>query len=242
MNTNTLEELGLSNAEAKIYLALLEEGPSKTGKIIDTTKLQSSTVYHVLGALVEKGLVSYIHKGKNKHYQAAKPETFLTFLNEKKRKFEEILPELKEKEEKSKQKESAKIYQGINGLKAAFNDILTSLKKNDTYYFFQVRTEDLKEQNIKTFLRNYHLKRAEKGIKVKGLAHNNVKQVVSEIFKGIANSNIRYLNELTPTGIIIYQNKVMTLDFSTPTIFVIESNTISNSYKNYFEEKWKIAK
>ena len=91
-----LEDLGLTNAEAKIYLALLQEGQSKTGKIIDVTKMQSSTVYHVLGSLIEKGLVSYILIGKIKYYQAESPESFLFFLDEKKRKLEESLPRLKD--------------------------------------------------------------------------------------------------------------------------------------------------
>ena len=56
MDTSALEDLGLSNAESRIYIALLESGPSKTGLIIDRTKLQSSTVYHILGSLIEKGL------------------------------------------------------------------------------------------------------------------------------------------------------------------------------------------
>src|SRR3990167_8430777 len=98
MDTSILEDMGLSNAEAKIYVALLELGQSKTGRIIDVTKLQSSTVYHVLGSLVEKGIASYILKGKTKHYQAESPEALLAFLEDKKRTLNEIMPELKEKE------------------------------------------------------------------------------------------------------------------------------------------------
>src|SRR3989344_5175574 len=98
MDLRILEDLGLSTAEAKIYVALLEQGQSKTGRIIDVTKLQSSTVYHVLGSLIEKGIVSSIHKGKIKYYQAEKPESLLAFLEDKKRKLSDILPELKEKE------------------------------------------------------------------------------------------------------------------------------------------------
>ena len=80
MDLRILEDLGLSNAEAKIYLALLELGTSKTGKIIDLTKLQSSTIYHVLGSLVEKGLVNYIFEGKIKYYQAESPDSLSFFL------------------------------------------------------------------------------------------------------------------------------------------------------------------
>jgi len=233
MDTSILEELGLSNAESKIYLSLLELGISTTGKIIDNTKLQSSTVYHVIGSLIEKGLVSYILKGKVKYYQAEKPESFLIFLEEKKRKFNELLPQLKEKEKISQEKQTAKVYQGINGLKTAFNDILTTMKKGEEYYFFQVPKEDLFNEQLTLFFRNYHLKRSAKGIKVKGLALENSKALVNSIFKGISYTTIRFLDEFTPSGIIIYKDKLITLDWETiPTAFVIQSKAVTNSYEH----------
>jgi len=243
MDTSVLEELGLSNAEAKIYLAILELGLSKTGKIIDKTKLQSSTVYHVLGSLIEKGLVSHIFKGKVKYYQAESPETFLLFLEEKRRKFMEILPELKEKEKLSQQKHAARVYEGINGLKTAFNDILISLKPGDEYYFFQVTKKKLFDNTVTRFFRNYHLKRSEKNIKVKGLAIKDSKPLVDEVFKDLKHTEIRYIDEFTPSGVVIYANKVITLDWENiPTAIVIESKAIADSYKSFFKEKWKKAK
>ncbi len=242
MDISVFEELGLSNAEAKIYLALLELGSAKSGSIIDRTKLQSSTVYHVLGSLIEKGLVSFVLKGKVKYFQANSPENFLSFLEEKKRKFIEILPLLKEKEKLSKQKQTAKVYEGLNGLKAAFNDILVSLNKGDEYYFFQIIRKKLLDEKIILFFRNYHLKRSSKGITVKGIALSDSKNIIKEIFKDIKKTKIKYLDELIPSGVIIYNNKVINLDLEDiPTAIVIESNAISESYKKFFLEKWKTA-
>ncbi len=239
MDVSALEEWGLSNAEAKIYLALLRLGPSTTGNVINSTKLQSSTVYHVLGALLEKGIVSFILKGKIKYYHAESPDTLLTFLDEKKRKLTELLPALKEVERLSSEKQSARVYQGINGLKAAFNGILNTMKQGETYYFFQVPKEKLLNDQVVLFLRNYHLKRAEKGIHVKGLALNTNKKLVEKIFHGIRRTQIRYLAEITPTGLIIYKDKVITLDWdATPTAFIIESRAVAESYKQFFEQKW----
>ena len=243
MDTSILEDLGLSNAEAKIYLALLRKGESKTGAIIDATKMQSSTVYHALGSLVEKGLVSYILIGKIKHYQAERPESFLFFLEEKKRKFEEILPELKEREKLSRQKQSAKVYEGIKGLKTAFNDVLNSLKAGEEYYFFQIPKEQFFSERNFRFLRNYHLKRADKGIKVKGLAIKELRPIMKDMFKNIKHTKLRYLNEFLPNALLIYKNKLITVDWEeAPTAFVIESESIAKSYKKFFEEKWQQAK
>jgi HTH-type transcriptional regulator, sugar sensing transcriptional regulator len=239
MDTSILEELGLSNAESRIYVALLELGSSTSGKIIDRTKLQSSTVYHLLGSLTGKGLVSFVLRGKIKYFQATPPENFLNFLDEKKRKFNDILPQLKELEKGSKQKQTARVYEGLNGLKVAFNDILLSLNKGDEYYFFQVPKKKLFDKKITLFFRNYHLKRAEKGIIAKGLAIKKSEKIVNNIFMDIKHTEIRFLEEFTPSGIIIYQDKVITLDWDdVPTAIVMNSKAIADSYKKFFMEKW----
>lgn len=245
MDSSVLEELGLSNAEARIYLVLLERGQSKTGRIIDSTRLQSSTVYHVLGSLVEKGLASYILKGKVKFYQAENPEAFRLFLDEKKEKLEEIMPLLREKEAASQQKQSARIFEGFNGLKVAFNDILNSLQAGESYCFFQFPKEKLFDEKVMFFFRNYHLKRAEKGIRVRGLALFDSKKIINKLFRGIKHTRIGYIDSFTPNGIVVYKNKLITMDWEDPrmpTAFVIESKVVADSYKRFFDEKWKQAK
>ncbi|MBR9699613.1 hypothetical protein GOV09_04110 [Candidatus Woesearchaeota archaeon] len=241
MDLRILEEIGLSEAEAKIYLALIRLGQSKTGRIIDVTKLQSSTVYHVLGSLIEKGIVTYIHKGKIKFYQAESPNILLSFLNEKKKKISNIIPELNEMEKLSRTKQNAKIYEGIKGIQAAFNDILEVMKKGEEYYFFQFPYEKLQNEQVLLFLRNFHLKRVEKGIKVKGIASPKCKHLMKEIYK-LSDTDLRYLDSPAPTVVVIYKNKILQLDWGeVPTAFTIQSKTIYNSHKQFFLEKWSKA-
>ncbi|MDA3836231.1 MAG: hypothetical protein PF542_01275 [Nanoarchaeota archaeon] len=235
----TLQELGLTNAESKIYLALLELGSSKTGEIINQTKLQSSTIYHTLDLLVKKGLITYILEGKIKKYQAEPPETIISFLEEKKKKIIKILPQLKAKQKIISKKQTAKIFEGLNGLKSAFDDILNSLKSGEEYYFFQVHPQGFENEKIKTFLRNYHLKREEKGIKIKGLASKETKQYVKEVFMGFKHSQIKYVDEFLPTGITIYKNKMIFIDLdSNPSAITIESKSLADSYRQFFLDKW----
>jgi len=44
---------------------------------------------------VQKGLVSFVHMGRMKWYNAEPPESFQFFLEEKKRRLSEVLPLLK---------------------------------------------------------------------------------------------------------------------------------------------------
>jgi len=64
MDTQILEDLGLTNAEIRVYVALLELGSSSAGKIIEKSGLQNSVVHRALNSLIEKGLISYIKEGK----------------------------------------------------------------------------------------------------------------------------------------------------------------------------------
>ena len=154
MDTEILEKIGMSDSEIKIYLALLELGSSKTGEIIGKTGLQSSTVYHVLENLKERGLVSYILKGKVKYFQAESPDVFSDILEEMQEGFNNLLPKLKRKEASSKKKLGAEIFEGYKGLKAAFNDILDSLDKEDEYYFFSSPSQNINNENWQVFFRN----------------------------------------------------------------------------------------
>ena len=57
MDSAVLEEIGLTSGEAKVYLALLELGPSKAGGILRKSGLQNSVVHLCLNKLIEKGMV-----------------------------------------------------------------------------------------------------------------------------------------------------------------------------------------
>lgn len=243
MDTSLLEELGLTNAEAKIYLALLREGQSKTGRIIDATKMQSSTVYHVLGSLIEKGLVSYVMIGKVKHYKAESPDALLLFLEDKKSRYEEILPQLKGMEQMSEHKQTAKVYEGIKGLKAAYNDILLTMRKGEKYLFFQVPKERLYDEETIQFFRNYHIKRSKRGINVNGLCPTPARESIKRIFGGLPHTKIHFTEDVFPTGIVVYANKTMIIDWEgQPVTFVIESRAVADSYRKFFDVKWKTAK
>jgi sugar-specific transcriptional regulator TrmB len=111
MIEDTLQELGLNRRESICYSALLELGSSKIGVICKKTKIPSSKIYEILDNLIERGLVSYVIKGKIKHYQASDPKVLLNYIEEKKRKVEEILPQLLSKQRLSK-KQSVEIFEG----------------------------------------------------------------------------------------------------------------------------------
>ena len=92
MDIKPLEDIGLTEKEIKIYVTLLELGPSSAGKILEKAGIQNSVLHFCVNRVIEKGIVSYIKKGKFRIYNSADPESFLSYLRIKEEEIKRILP------------------------------------------------------------------------------------------------------------------------------------------------------
>ena len=146
------------------------------------------------------------------------------------------------KRENKEGNQDAKVYEGILGIKAAFNDILTTLKENnEKEYLVFTLGESLGREELVDFFLDYHEKRVKSNIKVRLIAHDNLRNIFSKYYM-LKKMNVRYTNHLLPTGVFIYGNKVMTLIWDDrPSAFIIESKNNTERYKKFFEEMWKEA-
>ena len=131
---STLEEIGLTKNEIKIYLALLELGLTTSGAIIKKTGIHTSKVYDGLERLSEKGLVTHIIKANTKHFKAVSPDRLLDFLENKKKRLEQqeneiknILPELKLKQQLVGDETEAEIFKGWKGMDTVYRILRDAL-------------------------------------------------------------------------------------------------------------------
>ena len=73
-----LSEIGLSEYEAKAYLALLRHSPSTAYEIAKESGIPTSKIYQVIHKLTEKGICLLSEEnGKTKHYIPIQPDEFL---------------------------------------------------------------------------------------------------------------------------------------------------------------------
>ncbi|MBU1203748.1 MAG: hypothetical protein KKG60_01635 [Nanoarchaeota archaeon] len=234
MDTSILEGLGLSKGEIKIYLTLLELGNTKVGQIIEKSGMASSAVHNSINTLIEKGLVSYIKKGKIKYYQSVKPKQLIDFIEEKKKKLLQILPQLELKQKLTKEKQQAEIFEGTKGIISMLNLLIETSRKNDEYLFFAIDVKEYNEE-IQKFFRKYDLRRKEKGLITKGLASAELKS----LFNDRKLIQIRYPTSPIPSNISICNNKVAFFSWGEKPIgYLIESKQISKIYTKFFNEVW----
>ena len=68
-----LEEFGLENREAKVYVKLLELGEAGASELSKKVNILRPTVYDILDNMIKKGVVSYSISAGRKVFSAVDP-------------------------------------------------------------------------------------------------------------------------------------------------------------------------
>jgi sugar-specific transcriptional regulator TrmB len=243
MEKELFRELGFSERETRVYLALLELGETTVGPIAAKTRIQHSKVYPTLEKLIDKGLASFVIKSKTKYFAAQDPKLILSILKEKERRLEQLLPKLEQKRKFAKEKHVATVYEGYNGVKGMFETIIDGLGKKDYYYVFAFKEEYEKSKKVKRLLRSVHQRLAEKGVDDRLIAHTSIRNDFKETYRGIRNAKLGLININLPLGLVIVTGRVINFSWSERPIAVeIVSQSIGEQYRRFFLEMWKMAK
>lgn len=124
-----LEALGLSEVEGKVYLALLELGGAFVSTLARHAHLPRVNCYHTLENLTRRGLVSFISKGNIRYFSAEPPQKLVNDIQEKAKLAQKILPELLSMTNTLAFKPKIKYFEGREGIKNIFEDILKAKKE-----------------------------------------------------------------------------------------------------------------
>jgi len=235
MDERIFQEIGLTNAETKVYLALLKTGLTTAGPLLDETGLQNSTLHKTLHKLVYKGFASFNIKGKTRHYQASDPENILKSIKEREERFESMLPELKLMQ-RPIEKQEAEIFEGFKGFKNMLYEFIKDGKKGDEYLFFSFYTENPDDfDNVWNFYKHFEKERKKLGLVVKGLAPSKIR----DKFKGRNTKNMVFVDFPIPLNISVFRNKVIFTPWEERQVsFMIHSKQLAESFRQYFYSIW----
>lgn len=236
METKILEEIGLTPGEIKVYLALLESGPSSAGEILEKAKIQNSVFHFCVNRLIEKGLVSYIKKGKIRVYQAAEPNNFLVYLKDKENELAKLLPELKARQTLAKEKQMVEMFEGIKGVMTLMNELITGAKKGEEFLFFPPDVDEIKNQEIQKFYEKYDHKRKDQGLITRGIAPIKLKP----LFEKRAYLQMKYSKAPVPFNSAVCGNKMAIITWAEkPTGVLIQSKHLAERQREFFKALWE---
>lgn len=238
MDLKALYEIGLSEGEVKVYLALLELGASSAGDVLEKAGVQNSVFHFCVNRLIAKGLVSYVMKNKFRVYSASSPESILGYVRDKERDIQKLIPELKIKQASIREKQEVALFEGVKGILTLLNILIEDAKKGEEFLMFTAEADSLeKTEEIQKFYEMYDAKRKAKGLVVKGIAGLKMQPV----FERRKTLNMKYTDLPLPSNTGICGSKMVLINWGErPTGILIKSRAIVEREKAFFKAFWNL--
>lgn len=252
MDNNVLNEIGLSESEKKVYLALLDLGDSTRSDIIDKSKVAGSKIYELLNKLQEKGLASVYIKNNIKHFKPTNPNQILNYLEHKKEKMistekeaKLLIPALLSKFNSSKEGQEVELISGMKGLEVIFREQVEIMGAGETCYVIG-GTKGIEEEAVQAFFEKIHMLREKKKIKTKMLYNLRQRETVERAYsskKNFPHTSTRFIEHTSPVAINAYKDLTVIIIFGKEiTSIYIKSKDVAHSFIEYFNLLWKTTK
>lgn len=240
MNAEILKELGLTNTEIRVYLALLESGQSLASLLSKKSNVDRAVTYHVLEKLIRKGLVSYIIKENRKYFSACEPEKLKDLLREKENLLDDLIPELVKLKKNEESPLSIEVFRGKEGFKIVSEDLISQGK---AYYVIGYTGKG--PEIAKFWFIHWNKKRLKNKVCRYLLVHKGNEKLESLKYPltKIKILPSRIIHEIRSSIAVYGTDRVLLFlplqDFAG---IRIKNKEIHDSYKEYFDMLWKESK
>jgi sugar-specific transcriptional regulator TrmB len=238
-----LLKIGLTNEEAKVYLACLEINGGPVSVIAKKAGVQRVSCYHTLGNLLNKRLLSQYNRNGVKCFAPEPPEQLLKLAEEQINITKSLLPELHSLASTSAFKPKIRFYEGRDGVQKVFDE---SLFANGEILGYT----DLKSVTsfFPKFFENYTHAKLKKQIKTRYLSPTTVesvhaldpflpKQYDSNLIEILLVNNDQFLFE---NEVLIFNNSVGIVSLNKDELLglIVESPTFARTMKAVFDLAW----
>lgn len=229
-----LRNLGLSEREGRIYLALLEHGSTTIAGIARSSGLHRPIIYRVLPALQERGLVSVSPKGKQRRYVAESPEKLKALVDNLSASFVAALPDLQRAYATSCTRPIVKFLEGRKGLQAVYGDLVRSCRRGDVYYRYSSRRATTNWQRYfpPQYLAERDTKQLQRFVISSAKLDRTLERDMNRAVKVVPPQYGLFEYDVVQ---LIYANKVAFMDYNTETALIIENPAIAEFQKKIFK-------
>ncbi|MDB5189436.1 MAG: transcriptional regulator TrmB [Parcubacteria group bacterium] len=242
--TSSLESLGLSTKETKVYLDLLSRSqPVGTSKIVRATGLHGQFVYNALEGLEEKGLATHVVVGTRKRFGATSPSR-LELLAERKRQLAKETAHQLEMLHRMNHFQDFEFFQGEDAFIAhEFNELQEATDGEE--WLIIGGSGDKFTAILGNSLREYDSQRSQKriGIRYLGSAIQRVELIAlskarpgfdARIIENFGESIVNTLVRPGSLSLSTYGDPILT--------YSVKNAQVAQSYRNFFESLWALSK
>ncbi len=234
MDTNVLEQIGLSQKEVAVYLALLQKGAATVSSIAERTGIDRTLCYSLLNKLVDRGYVNFVIEDNKKQFSATDPSKFLSDVQALEEQLKVLLPDLHRLATKREQHLSVEIYKGREGIRGIFSDFLNL--KSDAYLFGDI----VRFQKIAPI----HLEKYFRYLEEKNLNEYLIFPEGDDPGLHPVRSKYRTVPRklVSASAIWVYADRTaITVWSEPPVVILIKNQEAADNYRAYFDYLWKIG-
>ncbi len=239
-----LKDIGLSEKESLVYLALLPRHDVGSSKIIHATGLHGQFVYDALERLEKLGLAKHVIQNGRKKFSANPPMRLLSIVEEKRLAAQAIAKQLQVRYS-GQHEQNFEVFQGENAFMAHQYDLLEQVAENSTvdaicgpsekYLFtFGTESEEFEKERIK------------KGLNVRYIGMEPQREELAKMQGWRKLWEYRILPGGVSTGLVdtdIWTDNITFNMFGDPILsFTITNKAMADGYREFFEALWKLSK
>lgn len=235
-----LEDIGLAEKHAKVYLSALECGGDVASAIAKKAGTERVNTYYILEQLAKEGLVYSGLKNGKRIYVAHSPKKLALLAEAKLRMVKGIIPELLRFESLNQTRPIVKFYEGVDGIKEVFNETLELPRGSETLAYASYQTV---YTHLEDFVPDFIKRRATKGISQRVIVEDTAQ--TREGLQANDKRDLR-LTRLVPKDefpfevdqINIFGDKMFIASLKDMIAMIIESPTIARTQRAIFELAW----
>lgn len=230
--------LGLDEHESDVYMALLSLGGGNVTDISKKSLIKRTTAYLYLESLSNKGLLYKSVRGKRAQYFPIDPKELSRLVAAKEKIISQALPHLSELYEKSFARPTIRFYEGREGIKNLYREVLDT---HQTIYsvfspqsFYKIFTDSENHELLMIVKENG----AELHNLVEGGQYGKLILRRPE-YKNFIKSKPLPGGFTFATDLLITKNKVAHISFDKLVGTMIEDEAIANLQRNFFKSLWR---
>lgn len=243
--------LGLSRAEALIYLAAIESGGGTVSTLAHSANIERTGIYYHIDKLVDLGLLKTGTQGSRKLYFAADPDILTSILKRKETAIQGILPALQEKFSQATSKPIIRYFQGEKELDAFYDHVYTLLSNlkepNPSIYIFGTSYKTVVSRG--TMYTNFTPPQEQINLKIKTILPKSQKSARPDGNAGdpyivtrynLPRSEIRFIADkyAYPGSVVITNEHIILYDRRNFFFSITENHDIAQTWRKFFEFTW----
>lgn len=245
---HNLRQLGLTEPEAKVYLACLQLGSDTVLHIAKYANLKRPTVYLLLDNLERRGLIQRSQSRQRTVYRAEPPQSLLAHVQAQQDVAKLILPSLQAIHNVDPEKPNIKIADQVDSVRTVYNRIFDYMKSH-------AGEELLIFGSVKDATASFEIEVIDYFYNVMGQSQNRIREIGNDdqetrrYYRSAKrlnpNHDIRLIRhgEVFQSDNMLYGNTLVLFSV-TDKIFAItiESKSIAQTFRTLFNMAWRSGK